>query len=289
MRTRLKRLLARVGPGRALCRWYYDTVVDSYLISYPKCGRTWVRLMLAKVLVSHFRLKGDRDLIDVERLAGRHAAIPRIQVTHDGAPHQKRPDELGTDKRRYRAKKVIFLVRDPRDVIVSLYFQATRRDKYFQGDISSFIRHDRFGIETLLRYSSIWYENRHVPDGFLLVHYEDLQTDPFGQLRRIVRFLGLRSVSEDTLRDAVELASFDSMQRMEREGLLGSARLRPRDPSDPESYKVRRGKIGGYRDYLERRDTDYLNREIRAKLDDGLGYRMPPRIQQAGKNDAAAA
>jgi hypothetical protein len=278
MRKRIKRLAAKIPFGRQLFRRYYDLVVDAYLISYPKCGRTWLRLMLGKVLVSHFELK-ENDLIDIEQLAAKNARIPRIQVTHDSSPHLKRPDELETDKRRYRGKKVIFLVRDPRDVIISNYFQATKRDKYFQGDISSFIRHNRYGIDTMLRFMNIWHQSRHIPDGFLLVRYEDLQEDTYQQLQGVVCFLGLDSVKDKILRDAIEFARFGSMQKMEREGLLNSPRLKPGDPTDPESYKMRRGKVGGHQDYLDSDDIEYLNYKIETELAHQFGYNMPQRIR----------
>jgi len=39
--------------------------------------------------------------------------------------------------------------------------------------------------------------------------------------------------------------------------------LQPADASDPESYKVRRGEIGGYRHYLSAADIAYLEGKMR--------------------------
>ena len=278
MVKRFKRLKIKIPFIRLLLMRYYDIVVDIYLISFPKCGRTWLRLILGKVLVSHFKFEAD-DLIDIESLAAKRKDIPRIQVKHDGAPHLKQPDELETNKHIYKDKKVIFLVRDPCDVIVSNYFEATRRGKYFQGDISSFIRHERYGIDTMLRFMNIWYQNRHVPSAFLLIRYEDLQMDTYQQLQRLVHFLGLYSVREEILLDAIEFASFDNMQKMEREGLSSLSRLKPGDPNDTESYKARRGKVGGYKDYLDSGDIEYLNYKIETELADYFGYSTAQRMR----------
>jgi len=40
---------------------------------------------------------------------------------------------------------------------------------------------------------------------------------------------------------------------------------------DPESFKVRRGKVGGYREYLSPEDLDYAADALR-ELDARFGY-----------------
>jgi hypothetical protein len=45
---------------------------------------------------------------------------------------------------------------------------------------------------------------------------------------------------------------------------------------DPESFKTRRGKIGGYVDYLSADDVAWLNRRIDAELDPFYGYSSAP-------------
>jgi Sulfotransferase domain len=57
---------------------------------------------------------------------------------------------LETDKSRYRGTKVLYLIRDPRDVVVSCFFQATRRKKLFRGTLSEFIRSDNYGIRKIV-------------------------------------------------------------------------------------------------------------------------------------------
>ena len=67
-------------------RWYYDKHSDVYLISYPKCGRTWLRVMIAKAIAIHFQLQETNlNLLDLRRLIYYHPHIPRMQATHSGA------------------------------------------------------------------------------------------------------------------------------------------------------------------------------------------------------------
>jgi hypothetical protein len=49
------------------------------------------------------------------------------------------------------------------------------------------------------------------------------------------------------------------MRHYEEQQRFGSKTLQPGDYSDPDSYKVRRGKIGGYRDYLSAADLEYID------------------------------
>lgn len=78
----------------------------------------------------------------------------------------------------------------------------------------------------------------------LLVTYEKMRADPHGTLRRVAEFVDGPFTPEEIDR-AVAFAAFDTLQRRERAGFFTSFRLRP---GDPQSYKIRRGKVGGYRD-----------------------------------------
>jgi hypothetical protein len=246
-------------------------LVDVYLLSYPKSGRTWLRLMLGKALALRFDLE-NVDLLELYHLTSSLAGVPRIKAVHDESPHLKTVDELPTNKTRYQGKQVILLVRDPRDVMVSCYFEEIKRQKRYQGDISSFIRDKRYGIDGLIHWLNVWSESRSVPSDFLLVRYEDLHADTEGELRRVVEFLGLDGIGDEMIRQAVQFSAFDNMHRMEAEDVLNSARLRPGDAGDPESFKVRRGQVGGYVDYLDTEDIAYLDTKIEAQLADYFGY-----------------
>lgn len=52
------------------------------------------------------------------------------------------------------------------------------------------------------------------------------------------------------------------MRKAELHDSFGHERLRPADPHNPESFKVRRGKVGGYVDYLSSEDIAYVDAYI---------------------------
>ncbi|WP_143728052.1 sulfotransferase domain-containing protein, partial [Moorena bouillonii] len=132
---------------------------DFFLMSYPKSGRTWLRLMLGRVLEMHFNLK-DTNILALQKLRELHHDIPKIWVSHDDNPQLKKPDELVTSKAEYQDKRVILLVRDPRDAIVSSYYQKKKREKAYYGILTEFIREEKGSFATLIAFYNIWAENR---------------------------------------------------------------------------------------------------------------------------------
>lgn len=275
--------LRSIMPDRLL-RWYSHRNTDVYLISYPKCGRTWLRLMIGRAICRHFDLPETEELLLLRSNRRFHPQVPRLMVIHDNRPMLRTPDELETSKARYRTKKVIFLARDPRDVIVSSYFEMKNRghlfgqnpyEKHsalFDGSLPEFIQQPRGGFDTLLTYYNIWAQNRRLPQGFLLVRYEDMKANPGAELRRVLDFLGLQAFSQETIDEAVEYASFENMRKMEIEGRFRSGILRPADQADQESYKTRKGRTQGFVDHLSPAEVESLNQKMNQKLDSYFGY-----------------
>ena len=240
--------------------------------------------MIGRAIARQFSLQEDEDSLLMRGRKKLHPAIPRIAIIHDDRPMLKSPEELEKSKTRYREKKVVFLVRDPRDVIVSSYFEMKnrgdlfgnnpyeKRKSVFEGSLSEFINRTEGGFDTILRYYNIWATNRQIPKDFLLVRYEDLKINTCGELRRVLDFLGLPSVPEEIITDAVKYASFDNMRRMETDGKFQSGILNPADKADIETFKTRKGKVRGYLDYLSKEEITNLNQRLQDQLSKYFGY-----------------
>jgi hypothetical protein len=271
----LKSRLA-LWPGVAAVRRLRRPLqADIHLLSYPKTGRTWVRVMMGRMLAEHF---GHPELAQVElgpRMP-KFAGVPHVLAKHDGTPQKKTAAEINPDRSEYARCRVILLVRDLRDTAVSNYFQVTRRAVRFDGDIATYLRWPRGSVDGMIRYYNAWAGQRKVPKGFLLVRYEDLQDDAPRELRRVAAFLGLHDVSVAALAEAVEYASFRAMKQREAQRPADASVLAPGRAGDAESFKTRKGKIGGYAEYLSAADIDWLNRRIDAELDPYYGYSSAP-------------
>jgi len=214
------------------------------LVSFPKAGRTWLRFLLGRL------------------------NLP-VAVTHDGAGHSEKRhfDQLKPPRASLLGSTVIFLLRDPRDTVVSGYFQAEKRLGGYAGGISDFIRDPCHGVEKIVRFNLLWADAPTDPALFLALSYEQMTADAATQIHRIAAFLG-QERSADEITQAVAASSFERMQREERDGrfaALGDIMVAG-DASDPDAFKVRRGKVGGFEDYLNRPDFEYCN-EVIAKHD----------------------
>ena len=263
--TAWKKKAVSVLP-KQLAKWFKTKTADAYIISFPKCGRTWLRLMIAYAITFHFDQEREVETLNLQRLARLYPQVPKIRVKHDDEPHLQLASGLSHNKNSYRGTKVLFLARDPRDVIVSLYFHRTKRSKDYVGTLSDFVREERGSTEALITYYNIWANNQGVPQDFLLVRYEDLHQNTHQQLRQVLDFLGLGMVGDLAVYDAVEAASFDKMRQLEQSRALSSSRLQPGDEADLDSYKTRRGKVGGYADYLTPSEVAYINEQMKTLL-----------------------
>jgi len=253
---------------------------DVVVVSYGKAGRTWLRVMLSRFYQLLYGLP--ERLLGFDNFHARDRRVPKIFFTHDNYIQ----DYTGhRDKRAFRAKKVVLLVRNPQDVAVSQYFQwkfRMRRSKKALNeypehgqDISTydFVMRPASGIAKIIDWMNGWAAEVPQMPSLLVVRYEDLRADTVGQLGRIAAFVGAPE-DEAALRGAVEYASIDNMRKLEtqRKFWLSGGRMTPRDRDDPNTYKVRRAKVGGYRDYFDDEQAARIDELVEEKLSPVFGY-----------------
>jgi hypothetical protein len=257
----------------ALRRRWFRKEPDVYIVSFPKSGRTWLRVLLGKALVDQCQIQDDRLILETYKLSLIAGILP-TKVTHDDAATMQavRWQELESSKARYRSKKVLFLIRDPRDVAVSCFFQASQREQVYQGSLGEFLRDDRYGVRKIVTFCTIWHANRYVPREFRLLRYEDMVANPVASLAQALEFIGVRGLQEALLQRAVEFARFENMRKLEASNYFDRRMLQPAIPSHQDSYKVRKGKVGGYRDYFSAQDLAEAEKII---ADQGSPFTAP--------------
>jgi hypothetical protein len=244
---------------------------DTFVISYPKSGRTWLRMLLGH----YFSGGREEHVLDLERVARASDPSVRITMTHDDDPHLKPHTEIVVDKEIYRTKTVIFLTRDPLDVCVSNFFQHERRggrilssDDRVYGSIAEYIFDGIGGLKNVIGFYNAWTNARSIPKSFLRVSYEQLGLDPMAAMTNVIKALGHLQPDTARLAQAIDFCSFSNMRLLEEEDRLGDFRLRAFNKTDTESYKVRRGIIGGYRDYISPDTISELQRILQECLID---------------------
>jgi hypothetical protein len=251
---------------------------EAIILSVPKSGRTWLRAFLCAYFCKRF---GFQFTLRPDRY--HEQRIPRLIFSHDLFEHRTKGDRWDKFRGKYLVPrnelgraKIILLARDPRDCFVSLYLQLTRRDpnaplKLRHKMVSEMLRDKRFGVRAIINTMNDWISEFSERDNFTLARYEALRSSPAEHFRDLLAVLGETEPDSTTFQAALEFSRFENMQKLEAAGAFDSNILHPGNVRDPESFKVRRGKVGGYREYLSLEDQKYAADAL-MRLDRRFGY-----------------
>jgi hypothetical protein len=180
---------------------------------------------------------------------------------------------------------VTFLARHPCDIAVSWYHQFTKRQSRHKQEMINaeldrpidrsavgmweFVRHSELGLVHLIEFLNNWERRLESHPHAFTIRYEDLRSEPGATLRAVLETAGER-FSDEEIEDAVRFGSFDHLRALESQGHFKQGGLTLRDASDPNSFKVRRAKVGGYVD-------DFTPDQV-AELDELLTKHISPRF-----------
>jgi hypothetical protein len=251
------------------------------VVSFGKSGRTWLRVLLSRFFQIRYGLK-DSSLIGFDNLNRRDARIPRVFFTHD---NYLRDYTGNVDNRRdFYDKRTVLLVRHPADVAVSQYFQWKFRMRPGKKALNEYPEHgaevDMFGFVTseaglpkVTEFMNAWARELPRVKDLVVVRYEDLRADTAGELGRALRFMGQQPTAAE-LEDCVAFASVENMRKLEEKKVfwLAGSRMRAKDAQNPNSYKVRRAKVGGWRDYFDESQAAAIDLMVEEHLSPSFGY-----------------
>jgi hypothetical protein len=284
METFTKRLAAyfRVLSGRQ-CAARGLTVYpdDTFLVSFPRSGNTWTRFLVCNLANSD----------DPATFADLESRIPEIYDVPDRVLRRfPRPRIIKSHEcfdPRY--KKVIHIVRDPRDVAVSYYeFQLKRRVLSDECSLEEFVpRFMAAEIEPKLGSWSdhllSWLGPRQGRDGFLLLRYEDMKKDPLQEAAKIAVFLGFDNNPERVAR-AVQLSSFERMQALEQ---AEARKWKETKGTRQDKPFVRKAVAGGWKSALPERSVALIE-SAWGDLMLAMGYELVTRTGQLHSLEARA-
>jgi len=205
------RALGRAPAGRGLTVFPNDI----FLVSYFRSGSTWLRFLFGNLIHENEAV----TFTNMDRLVPVIYNLPDFQL-------RKLPRVLKSHEwfdPRY--PRVIYTVRDPRDVATSFYFYNLKVRVIPDGySMEKFV--ERFVAAKVVGYADrvgcwedhvlSWLRVRDGKPGFKLIRYEDLLADPGAVLRALSPLLAIEPTSERIER-AVRLSSAGNMQSLEKQ------------------------------------------------------------------------
>lgn len=244
---------------------YLINDVNNFIISFPKCGRTWLRTIIGRIYQNHYNLDETNLLYLTDAPISLTNDFPVILAYHDQHPqHLKSKANVNHEKSRYKNKNIVFLLRNPHDTLLSLYYHMRYRAKNTSLSLTDFIRTK---TEIIIEYYNSWINNQSLFNRFEIVQYEKLHKDPFGEVKKALSiFNPNENIQDSIIQEAIEFSSFENMRKIEQKNIFGHDSLKSKC-DDPNALKTRKGKIGTAKDELNIDDYNFIESKIQKYLD----------------------
>lgn len=239
---------------------------DTMIVSYPRSGNTWMRFLVAHLLHPTMSI----SFANIETLIPDTAAISSRDLKRTPRPRVIKSHEYFD----HRYPKVIYIVRDPRDVVLSFYdFQRKYRQiedsyplaKYVDKFVNGRLNSASWG--TWAENVGSWTSARQGSKRLLLVRFEDLLHDPKLELARVAHFLSVPA-SPEMLDQVVANSSAARMRKLEKEQEHQWTATQKHRKDIPF---VRAAKAGGWKSQLPKQSAAQIE-QAWASVMASLGY-----------------
>ncbi|XP_059109574.1 bile salt sulfotransferase 2-like isoform X1 [Peromyscus eremicus] len=239
---------------------------DTVILSYPKSGTNWVIEMVCLI-----QSKGDPNWIQsvpiwdrspwIESQKGYQKLInkegPRLISSH--LPFHLFPKSFFSSK-----AKVIYIIRNPRDVLVSGYFFWSKTK--FARNPESMTTYFEWFLKGNVVYGS-WFEHTcawlsmREKDNFLLLNYEDMKQDTKSIIKKICDFLG-KKLEPDELDMVLKYSSFQAM----KENNMSNYSLVPEDMVTQNWALLRKGMSGDWKNHFTVAQAEAFDKVFQEKM-----------------------
>lgn len=212
--TRLNKIIESDYP-----KHYKPTENDVHLVSFPRSGNTWMRVILAEILYG----KSGDGLDDLQYFIPDNQVRFNLNRLVDSEFHVvKSHYPLNySDSKTKKYNRVIYLIRDPRDVVVSHYRYMSARG--YTTDFDNFLIDwvtGRIWPTSWREHVNSWIgiDSKTNDFNICIIRYEDLLSEPIAQVQKAVDIIGIEA-NLNTVQRALDLASAENMRNKEKLGL----------------------------------------------------------------------
>ncbi|XP_059166322.1 sulfotransferase 1E1-like isoform X2 [Physella acuta] len=243
---------------------------DVWVVSFPKSGTTWLQEIVYLV----------HNGVDTEKAASgnieerfpffewiypgiktlNNMASPRLLKTH--LPLSMLPNDVKKKK-----PKILYIARNPKDVVVSYYYFMTKyviEDQLFSGTMEDYCQ---LFIDDLIFYGPWW---KHVKEAWdrreegniLVLFYEDMQQDLRKAVLDVATFLN-KPLTETQVDLIVQHCSFASMKDNKA---VNYDWLKDVGAAKHNENFMRKGQVGDWKNHLSQEVIEKLDEVVATKL-----------------------
>lgn len=276
-----------------------------WIASFPKSGNTWVRSMISSLIYTDTGIFNFEIIKKIQQFPNKKH-FENLTEEYQNIHELKKfwitaQDKINLDKKIKFFKThhinckigensftndnntlgTIYIVRDPRSLVES-FSNFYNKDKSLaiqnitsKGFVSgaSYIKNKQNNVFTIIGSWNDHYNSwSKTSANLLLIKYEDLLSDPFKELNRIIIFLKkfMTFMYDDyKIQNIISSTSFERMQKMENdEGFFEM----PFKESDQDKVKFfNKGKKNDWRKYLDKNESDIIENKFEKEMKE-LGY-----------------
>ncbi|KAG8493428.1 hypothetical protein CXB51_010987 [Gossypium anomalum] len=257
---------------------YFQALDDDIIVaSTPKAGTTWLKALVFTIVNHHSYTLSNTPL----NSANPHQLIPFLEVKlyrKNPNPDLSKipsprlfsthlPYPMLADSIKHSNCRIIYITRNPFDIIVSLWHFFRFMDDWSVEDCFEMFCRGKEGCGSFWDHAlGYWNMSLEKPSNVFFLRYEELKEDPVAQTKRLAEFLGFPFSMEEektgVVNQIVDFCIFNNLKDLEvnKTGKMAETIL--------PSYKLyfRSGKVGDYVNYLTPAAVERFNNILEEKL-----------------------
>ena len=201
--------------GKACGFFFVPSSKDTYLISHPRSGNSWLRSAVAEMM---FGESGERltDIYSYVPTVGFNMPVWKLKPASFHVVRSHEYYMLNTPTEMYH--RVIYIIRDPRDVALSYFRFLTQSNQYsdnFDGFLDDWLN-NRIWPSSWVTHVNSWTAERspEAMSNILILTYDRMLSDTPGQFRRVADFLHL-TLTDNAIKNIIQKTSIEQLRKKE--------------------------------------------------------------------------